>query len=96
MSNRAAKQNADEERRRREEEKRAFKEAQELEALRRCFKRIDKSNDGSIDVNELMQEVCAQSHECVPQQRLVHLLCPARRTRALPSRCPMRACACYF
>ena len=48
---------AAEEKRRREEEKKAFKAAQELDSLKRCFKRIDKNNDGSIDVPELMQEV---------------------------------------
>ena len=39
---RQKKQEMEEERKRREEEKRAFKEAQELDALRRTFKRIIK------------------------------------------------------
>ena len=26
--------------------------------MRRCFKRIDKNGDGSIDCDELTQEVC--------------------------------------
>ena len=46
-----------EERERRERERREFKEAQELESLRRAFKRIDKSGDGHIDVNELLNEM---------------------------------------
>lgn len=45
------------ERQRRERERREFKEAQELESLRRAFKRIDKKGDGSIDVEELLQEL---------------------------------------
>ena len=49
---REAKQAAIEERLRREEEKKAFMAAQELEELRRAFKRIDKKGDGSIDVDE--------------------------------------------
>ena len=47
-----------EEKARREKEREEFKKAQELESLRRCFKRIDKNGDGSIDCDELTQEVC--------------------------------------
>ena len=48
---------ADNEKQRRERERREFKEAQELESLRRAFKRMDKKGDGKIDVNELMDEL---------------------------------------
>ena len=46
-----------EEKQRREKEREEFKKAQELESLRRAFKRIDKSGDGHIDCDELLQEV---------------------------------------
>jgi hypothetical protein len=45
------------ERERREKEREEFKKAQELESLRRAFKRIDKKGDGHIDCDELTAEV---------------------------------------
>jgi len=40
---------------RREEERRQFKEAQELESLRRTFKRVNKRNDGKICTADLVE-----------------------------------------
>jgi hypothetical protein len=62
MAARAAALEAKAEKERREEEKKAFKAAQELESLRRAFKRIDKKGDGSIDVDELMAELQFLGH----------------------------------
>ena len=45
---------------RREEERRQFKAAQELESLRRTFKRINKKSDGKICTADLV-EVRARS-----------------------------------
>ena len=45
------------EKERREEEKRAFKEAQELDALRRTFKRIIKSGDNKISADDITSEL---------------------------------------
>jgi len=59
---RAAAMEAKAEKERRDEEKKAFKAAQELESLRRAFKRIDKKGDGSIDVDELMAELQFLGH----------------------------------
>ena len=74
---------AAEEKRRREEEKKAFKAAQELDSLKRCFKRIDKNNDGSIDVPELMQEVREDQQNSIAKQLAWHSPCEA--LRAFPS-----------
>jgi calmodulin len=57
MAQRKARQEAEAERLRREEEKRAFKEAQELESLRRTFKRINKKGDGKIAASDLIEEL---------------------------------------
>ena len=65
---RAAKAEADAEKKRREEEKKAFKAAQELEELRRAFKRIDKKGDGSIDVDELVAELQFLGHSMKPAE----------------------------
>ena len=59
---RAAKQQADDERARRERERREFKEAQELESLRRTFKRIDKRSDAKIDTDDLVAELTFLGH----------------------------------
>ena len=56
-------QEAEAERQRRERERREFKEAQELESLRRAFKRIDKKADGKVDVDELMEELEFLGHK---------------------------------
>jgi len=53
---------AEAERNRREEERRLFKEAQELENLRRAFKRIDKSTKGRIDASDVMAELNFLNH----------------------------------
>ena len=53
---------AEAERNRREEERRLFKEAQELENLRRAFKRIDKKGDGKVDAQEVMEELTFLRH----------------------------------
>ena len=45
------------EKERREEEKRAFKAAQELDALRRTFKRIIKSGDNKISADDIIAEL---------------------------------------
>jgi len=63
-----AKAEADNEKQRRERERREFKEAQELESLRRAFKRMDKKGDGKIDVNELMEELEFLGHKVKPQE----------------------------
>lgn len=67
MASAAARKNfkaeADTERERRERERREFKEAQELEGLRRTFKRIDKKGDGKIDTQELIQELDFLGHK---------------------------------
>mmetsp|Transcript_22502 Transcript_22502/g.38473 ORF Transcript_22502/g.38473 Transcript_22502/m.38473 type:complete len:218 (+) Transcript_22502:51-704(+) len=67
MASAAARKNfkaeADAERERRERERREFKEAQELEGLRRTFKRIDKKGDGKIDTQELIQELDFLGHK---------------------------------
>ena len=68
MVQQSAKQAAQAERERREEEKKAFKAAQELESLRRAFKRIDKKGDGSIDVDELMAELQFLGHTMKPAE----------------------------
>ena len=65
---RAAKQQADAERERREKERREFKEAQELESLRRAFKRMDKKGDGAIDVDELLEELTYLGHTVKPSE----------------------------
>eukprot|EP00316_Scyphosphaera_apsteinii_P016644 CAMPEP_0119299902 /NCGR_PEP_ID=MMETSP1333-20130426/1921_1 /TAXON_ID=418940 /ORGANISM="Scyphosphaera apsteinii, Strain RCC1455" /LENGTH=196 /DNA_ID=CAMNT_0007301493 /DNA_START=39 /DNA_END=629 /DNA_ORIENTATION=+ len=57
---------AEAERARREQERRQFKEAQELENLRRAFKRIDKKNDEKVDVQELMEELEFLGHQIKP------------------------------
>ena len=59
---------ADAEKQRRERERREFKEAQELESLRRAFKRMDKKGDGKIDVNELMEELEFLGYKVKPQE----------------------------
>ena len=53
------------EKERREKEKEEFKKAQELENLRRAFKRIDKSGDNHIDCDELLAEVRSTAHACM-------------------------------
>jgi calmodulin len=47
----------DSEKARREKERREFKEAQELESLKRVFKRLDKNGDLKIDVEDLLGEL---------------------------------------
>lgn len=56
-SARQQKQEKDEELKRREEEKKAFKAAQELDALRRTFKRIIKSGDNKISADDIISEL---------------------------------------
>lgn len=46
-----------EEKSRRDRERREFQERQELEGLKRAFKRLDKKNDGKIDTQEIGQEL---------------------------------------
>lgn len=58
----------DNEKARRERERREFKEAQELESLRRAFKRMDKKADGKIDVQELLEELEFLGHKVKPQE----------------------------
>mmetsp|Transcript_6345 Transcript_6345/g.16224 ORF Transcript_6345/g.16224 Transcript_6345/m.16224 type:complete len:208 (-) Transcript_6345:120-743(-) len=53
----ALKSKEEAEKARRDKERREFKEAQELEGLRRVFKRLDKNGDGKIDVDDLMEEL---------------------------------------
>ena len=52
---RKAKAEALNEQQRREEERRQFKAAQELESLRRTFKRINKRGDGKICTQDLVE-----------------------------------------
>ena len=57
-----------EEKERREREREEFKRAQELESLRRAFKRLDKNNDGSIDCDELLTELQFLGHALRPSE----------------------------
>jgi len=59
---------ADAERERRERERREFKEAQELEGLRRTFKRIDKKGDSKIDTQELISELEFLGHKVTEKE----------------------------
>lgn len=59
---------ADAERERRERERREFKEAQELEGLRRTFKRIDKKGDGKLDTQELLAELDFLGHKVTEKE----------------------------
>ena len=59
---------ADAERERRERERREFKEAQELEGLRRTFKRIDKKSDAKIDTHELITELDFLGHKVTEKE----------------------------
>jgi len=68
MADRAAKLAAQEEKARREKEREQFKAAQELETLRRAFKRIDKNGDGSIDVDELLTELDFLGYSLKPSE----------------------------
>lgn len=63
-----ARQEADNERVRRERERKEFKAAQELESLRRAFKRMDKKSDNTIDVDELMAELEYLGHSVKPTE----------------------------
>ena len=62
MADRKARQDAKNEQLRREEERRQFKEAQELESLRRTFKRINKRADGKICTADLVDELNFLGH----------------------------------
>lgn len=64
----ARKAEADAERTRRERERREFKEAQELEGLRRTFKRIDKKGDAKIDTHELTTELEFLGHKVTEKE----------------------------
>lgn len=68
MAARAEKIARDEERKRREEERKQFKEAQELESLRRTFKRINKKNDGKICVPDLIEEMQFLGHSVTEKE----------------------------
>ena len=74
------------ERERREKEREEFKKAQELESLRRAFKRIDKNGDGAIDCDELLEEV--RPHPARPTRARAHA--KAKRSRALRDSCLRR------
>jgi len=65
---RDAKMAAMEEAKRREEERRQFKEAQELESLRRTFKRINKANDGKISTSDLLEELTFLGHSITEKE----------------------------
>ncbi|KAJ1632027.1 hypothetical protein T492DRAFT_991516 [Pavlovales sp. CCMP2436] len=52
-----------EDRTRRDKERKDFQERQELEGLKRAFKRLDKKNDGKLDVDELQQELNFLEHK---------------------------------
>jgi len=52
----ASKREEAEEKKRREKERQEFKAAQELESLRRTFKRINKCGDGKLSASDLVQE----------------------------------------
>jgi len=53
----ALKSKEEAEKARREKERREFKEAQELESLKRVFKRLDKNQDGKVDIDDLSAEL---------------------------------------
>mmetsp|Transcript_15918 Transcript_15918/g.40653 ORF Transcript_15918/g.40653 Transcript_15918/m.40653 type:complete len:206 (+) Transcript_15918:73-690(+) len=53
----ALKLREDSEKARREKERREFKEAQELDSLKRVFKRLDKNGDLRVDVEDLLLEL---------------------------------------
>ena len=52
----------------REEERRQFKAAQELESLRRTFKRINKRSDGKICTADLMEEMQFLGHKITEKE----------------------------
>mmetsp|Transcript_9796 Transcript_9796/g.30939 ORF Transcript_9796/g.30939 Transcript_9796/m.30939 type:complete len:208 (-) Transcript_9796:133-756(-) len=56
-ASKAANKEVELEKARREKERREFKEAQELESLRRAFRRINKSGSGKITVDDIMVEL---------------------------------------
>merc|ERR1719454_318805 len=62
-----------EEKVRRERERREFKEAQELESLRRTFKRIDKHADNKIDVEDLKEELEFLGHAVPTAEAQVYI-----------------------
>merc|ERR1719198_1846209 len=62
-SARAAKAERAKEIAKREAERRQFKEAQELESLRRTFKRINKRSDGKICAADLQEELTFLGHK---------------------------------
>lgn len=68
MADRAAKLAAQEEKARREKERQEFMAAQELETLRRAFKRLDKNGDKAIDVDELLAELEFLGHSLKPSE----------------------------
>ena len=63
MSAREQKLQAQQEAARRAEEKRAFKEAQELDSLRRTFRRINKKGDGKLCTSDIMEEMAILKYE---------------------------------
>ena len=61
------------EKQRREEEKRAFKEAQELEALRRTFRRINHRSDGKISSGDLIEELEFLGHTVTEKEAALYI-----------------------
>jgi len=59
----AQRREVEEERKRREKERQEFKAAQELESLRRTFKRINKTCDGKLSAADLVQEFDFLGHK---------------------------------
>ena len=71
---RKAKAEALNEQQRREEERRQFKAAQELESLRRTFKRINKRGDGKICTQDLVEVSRGGRSACVACPIVHHTL----------------------
>jgi calmodulin len=65
---RKAKAEALNEEQRRQEERRQFKAAQELESLRRTFKRINKRGDGKICTQDLVEELDFLGHRITEKE----------------------------
>ena len=61
------------EKQRREEEKAAFKAAQELDALKRTFRRINKKGDGKLSAGDLIEELRFLGHTVTEKEAALYI-----------------------